>query len=33
LFVFNLNKYLIYLVVSRHDVHSMNTHSLQNAGR
>jgi len=24
--------YLIYLFVSRHEVHSMNTHTLQNAG-
>jgi len=24
---------LIYLFVSRHEVHSMNTHTLQNAGR
>ena len=25
-------QYLIYLFVSRHEVHSMNTHTLQNAG-
>jgi len=24
--------YLIYLFMSRHEVHSMNTHTLQNAG-
>jgi len=24
---------LIYLFMSRHEVHSMNTHTLQNAGR
>jgi len=29
--VFNFN--LIYLFMSRHEVHSMNTHTLQNAGR
>jgi len=27
-----LKAYLIYLFVSRHEVHSMNTHTLQNAG-
>jgi len=26
------NFFLIYLFVSRHEVHSMNTHTLQNAG-
>jgi len=26
------NLILIYLFVSRHEVHSMNTHTLQNAG-
>jgi len=27
-----LFNFLIYLFVSRHEVHSMNTHTLQNAG-
>jgi len=28
----SMNLFLIYLFMSRHEVHSMNTHTLQNAG-